>query len=432
MTPRWRFAWSWIVGAVLVLAGCSIITKPCVPPCAPGETCVAGVCVAPPPPKECPASCPLGSACTDPAKGCEPIPAPGPVCQEGQHHSCWHWPREATSWLYACPVYDASGGVIGVQNETDPAKCPAKPEPPAPGPVCPLPGQGADPSKWCGCWERSGRTDGEWKYTGDCPTPPPPTPGELIPDEELTQQDPQDGKRLTWPATEAAIARFKRAHPEKWRADGACLIDGAAGIDAAFGWIAIELKSAGVAAGQSITKSGQRSDCIFVNRTSTNLWEETHLFDYARGCVATGPNAIKGVYVRGASPPPPPQCPFQPCPLKVFADTGAPHWKFNAKPHTMQNCDSTPVEIKNCPYCKAIGMGELSPGVPRCDCPVRPDDHPERRAVEAWLLDGGAVRDSRNGQDCRPNNTDNPMAFLCGTGNCRNCNSTRTVCTVWF
>ncbi len=48
--------------------------------------------------------------------------------------------------------------------------------PPAPGPVCPLPGQGEDPSKWCGCWERSGRTDGEWKYTGDCPTPPPPHP----------------------------------------------------------------------------------------------------------------------------------------------------------------------------------------------------------------------------------------------------------------
>jgi hypothetical protein len=46
---------------------------------------------------------------------------------------------------------------------------------PAPehSPACPLPGQSADPSKWCGCWEISGRTGSVWRYVGDCPAEAP-------------------------------------------------------------------------------------------------------------------------------------------------------------------------------------------------------------------------------------------------------------------
>ncbi len=424
MLHRWRCAWAWTIGAVLFI-GCSVITKPCEPPCAPGETCVAGVCIAPPPPKPCvlPERGPVCTALTPAplcfetasagADRCQWICADGqrteaiscsdprvisPICQEGEFCHCWHRPP-GSPWLKAeCP----SG-----------QECSAEKECITPAPVCPSQcpeGQECiDPAKGC--------------------LPKPDAPP-LIPDEELTAQDPQDGKRLTWDATNAAIHRWRAKHPEKWivLGDSQCLADGVAGIDAAFLAIATELKADGIVAGQSIKKSGKRSDCIFVNRIPTKLYEETHAFEYGRACVATVSNAVKGVYVRGATAPAPDKCPFEPCPLKVFADTGKPHWKFNAKPHTMGNCDSTPVEIKNCAYCTAIDMGD---GGTRCECPVRPDGHPEREAVEAWLT-GGTVRDSRNGQDCRPNHTDNPMAFLCGTGNCRNCNADKTVCTAWF
>ncbi len=392
----------------LLLTGCNIINKPCSPPCGPNQACVAGVCLSPTPtPPVCPATCPAGTQCTDPAKGCEQIPPPGPVCQEGQFCNCWHNPTGA-EWLEAkCPEG---------QECTIDKKC-VTPVPPPPK-TCEPPCK-ADEK----CVER-----GSVEKIYECVKIPGPNEPALIPDEELTGV-PDSGGVQMWDETSAAIERWKTLHPEKWNHDKTCLVS-VSGIDDAFLGIATELARQLITAGQSITKSGKRSDAIFVNRTGTNLYEEMHVFEYGRACAATGPNAYKGLYKR-AVPPTSDTCPFPPCPLKTYPD-GTPHWKFNAKPHTMQNCDSTPVETKNCAYCKSIGMGEISPGVPRCDCPVRPDGHPERPPVEAWLLDGGAVHDSRNGQDCTPNNTTNPMAFLCGTGNCRNCNATKTVCTAWF
>jgi hypothetical protein len=114
----------------------------------------------------------------------------------------------------------------------------------------------------------------------------------------------------------------------------------------------------------------------------------------------------------------------------VYED-GRPHWKYNSHPHTMGNVDSTPVVVNQLEFCQAIGMGEIG-GVPRASCPVRPDGHPDRVACEDWLREGPPTRDSRNGQDCTPNNTDNPAAFLNGTGNCRMCNPARTVCSEWY
>jgi hypothetical protein len=122
-------------------------------------------------------------------------------------------------------------------------------------------------------------------------------------------------------------------------------------------------------------------------------------------------------------------CPV-PRPLRTYED-GRYRWKYNSHPHTMGNVDSTPVVVNQLEFCQAIGMGEMG-GLPRASCPVRPDGHPDRVACEDYLREGPPTRDSRNGQDCTPNNTNNPAAFLNGTGNCRMCNPARTVCTDWY
>src|SRR5512145_429197 len=67
-----------------------------------------------------------------------PQPIPDPQCTvTGGQHSCWHWPPDSTMPLYACPVYNVEGGVVGVINVTGgPAQCPAKPTPTCPE-TCP-------------------------------------------------------------------------------------------------------------------------------------------------------------------------------------------------------------------------------------------------------------------------------------------------------
>jgi hypothetical protein len=154
---------------------------------------------------------------------------------------------------------------------------------------------------------------------------------------------------------------------------------------------------------------------------------------------------LKPEYCEDAPPPPPvaDACPYAPCPTREWTaetlpdgwgegEIGKPAYQINAHRHTMGNADSTPVVIRQEPFCRSIGMSPYADGQPRASCPVRPDGHSERDEVEAWLLYGGPVRDSRNGQDCRPNNTDNPYAFLAGTGNCRMCNTPKTACSEWF
>jgi hypothetical protein len=74
----------------------------------------------------------------------------------------------------------------------------------------------------------------------------------------------------------------------------------------------------------------------------------------------------------------------------------------------------------------------MGDGTLRASCPMRKDGDPEREVVENWLLDGGPVRDSKDGGDCTPNNTTNPYAFLMRGGNCRNCDTLKKVCTDWY
>ena len=381
-------------------AGCGTYTKPVVPPkdCTelkcpdnplePEKTACADTqggpaCYKPFTPS-CPV-CPSGSSCTDPAVGCVPdvvIPPPATTC------------------VPACAATEK-------------------------------------------CVERGSVT----KAYECVPIPGTPTEAPLIRDEDLTAVGSAAPSQV-WAETNAAIERWRALHPEKWRGDGACLINGTTGIDDAFLGISTELLRVKIIAGQSINGDLKRSDCIFVNRNGTQLYEEAHLFDYARACVATGSNAMKKLYRRGSAPPvePPPvtdACPAAPCPDRVWtAETpppgwgqdaiGTPRWKWAAKVHTMGNCDSTPLTNRNEPYCRSIGMSPMGDGTLRAACPMRPDGHSEREAVENWLLEGGPVRHGRNGQDCTPNNTDNPYAFLAGTGNCRICNTPKTVCSDWF
>ncbi len=234
------------------------------------------------------------------------------------------------------------------------------------------------------------------------PTPPsPPATAPLIPDEELSAQQPQDGQRLTWSLVSATVDQWRAENPGRWRADGACLIDGPAGIDAAFQGISDTLVAAGVVAGQSISADGQRSDCIFTNRTGTNVYEEAHLFDYARACVATSSSAIKGTWIRGASAPPPSvsACP-EPRPAEAGQIGGI--GRIGMKPHGGVRIDGNVVKILDATpnvyagkayevlpsenYCAKIGSFAGDGVSGNTWCPARLEGNPDRSACEKWGL----------------------------------------------
>lgn len=299
-------------------------------------------------------------------------PLSSPVCAVGQTYGCYHNPGEG--WLYACPVYDAAGGVIGVLNVTDPSTCPKKPEPP---PV----------------------------------SPPPISSAPLIADEDL-QLVPGDTQKLTWSLTSAAIERWRSKHPEAWRLDGACLINGPAGIDAAFQAIADELFSAGVIAGQSIDKDGKRSDAIFVNRSGTSEYEETHLFDYSRGCVATGSSAIKHMYVRGAvepvSPPTPPTPPPSTTTCTIPLNGTAQLAVYFLQPRIL---DFTP-KILNASRCALPAVDYAG----RQSCPVCNEGCAQRSVCEQSLIGGKRISFGMESPTLKAYDEDSWKARIAGVG----------------
>lgn len=70
----------------------------------------------------------------------DPTPTPpSPQCGANQSYSCWHFPPESRTWLYACPVYDVAGNVMGILNVVGgPPQCPQRPiEPPTTQPTPP-------------------------------------------------------------------------------------------------------------------------------------------------------------------------------------------------------------------------------------------------------------------------------------------------------
>jgi len=352
----------------------------------------ASCAVTPPPPTPEPPSCDP-SPC-DPAETCLPLPSgiecrpPDPVCEVGASCGCWHRPPgEAWQELPSCTA-------------------------PTPGPTAPP--------------------------TPKPPTPPPTVHAPLLDDEDLTLVA-SDTRKQTWAYTAAAIDRWRAKNPEAWRGDGACLRDGPSGIDTAFQGISDELLAVDVVAGQSIDDNGKRSDCIFVNRPGTNEYEETHLFDYARACVATSANAIKHMYVRGTAPPPTPppppatdECPFLPCPMRTYSN-GTPRWRFNSREYSRKIADTTPVTVDQEPFCAATGQSPTEDGTKRAGCPMRKDKEGdlERPAVERWLLKGDPVTDAKNGARCEQVEG-NPFQLYRNNGNCRLCEPGRNVCTSWW
>jgi len=136
----------------LLVSGCSIITKPCNPPCAPGSVCIAGACVTQPTPPPAPpgspvcdtdhltdcwewsggdwswrdcreTGCPTGIACI--AGHADVYACNGHVCQAGEFCNCYHNPT-GTEWLLAsCGVGQTCEGTQCVTSQpVCPAQCP--------------------------------------------------------------------------------------------------------------------------------------------------------------------------------------------------------------------------------------------------------------------------------------------------------------------
>jgi hypothetical protein len=240
---------------------------------------------------------------------------------------------------------------------------------------------------------------------------------------------------------------------------------GVAGIDAAYRDVSRELQGAGIVAAQGSNNNNPKADHLTVGRPSTEasttgeqVYEEWKLFSYGNGCLTQ--NQYKGAFRPFAPVEPPPVepppvasvCPVEPCPIRVWSretlppgwgdnEIGRPAYEVKAIRHTMGNADGSVVVIRQEPYCAATGQSPMADGNLRAACPMRlpgSGKDAEQVAVEAWILFGGFTRDGRNGQDCTPNNTTNPAAFLMGTGNCRICSANLELrddprsCSGWF
>lgn len=330
-----------------------------------------------------------------------PPPAtPSPVCAPGQHHSCYHNP--GSGWVYACPVYDlTTGGVVGVLNVESAEVC-AKPTP--------IPG-------------------------------PPPTQ-ECVLSGEPSVMSTQPNTLGTY--VNAAMKRL-RPHCE---VGGDCLINDytrqswQAAVNA-------ELRKAGFCAGQHTPST----DEIAVAVKASDPWQGFHVFvgddsiaipPPSRRTVKWSPQAFSGSWVPPSgspgSPAPPPvsgACPAPQPPRVWTAETlprgwgqdqiGKPRWGIACKPHGAV-IDCTPkLPSHSCDYCASIGMGEIGGNI-RCDCPVRPDGHPDRVACEDYLAEGKLVLEARNGATCERTA---PTMFRPNGGNCRLCNPAKTVCGEW-
>jgi hypothetical protein len=205
------------------------------------------------------------------------------------------------------------------------------------------------------------------------------------------------------------------------------------------------LREMGLCAGQH--EPG--TDEIAVSTAAGQPWEGFHIYSGAgwddpaqTGTVVWSPGADRPAYAPpgGPVPPtptptPPPTvpgapCPIAPCPDLVWTaatlpdgwsedEIGTARIQFNSSVYTGRYADNTLVVVHNEPYCASIGMSPMADGQPRASCPMRPDGHPEREAIEHWAS-GGYVLQAQNGATCVPHPT-NPVMFELNGGNCRLC-----------
>ena len=381
-----RFAWLVLLALPLLLGA-----KDC------GST--------PPPPATCPATCPHGSACTDPAKGCQPIPAPGEVCQPGEYAGCWHFPDDSDSWLWACYAPWLPGGVVSV---TDPALCPAAPPPVDPcGPVvCPA---------------------GQHCEAGHCMADPsPPDTGCILsgqPTEVVPGYAPQHGQLVN--------QAILRVHPECGGVGGRCVVpERPQAFQAA---VEAELRKAGLCAGQHAPDT----DEIAVSTPGSGIWEGYHIYAGAWddpagvGAVVWAPNSARPAWKAPGGPTPPPAgaCPA-PQPDR------SPEHLIIALKCEGRWCDATPQTKATLPYCTQIGMSPMADGTLRAGCPMRSEcpgwDCEHRKACELWALGGDYRWETQPPGSIVLRNLDNPAQSSCtGCSAIRVCSQDESVCSTW-
>lgn len=377
---------------------------------------------------------------------------PEPQCVEGQHHSCWTCPPDATQALYVCPVYNETCGIIGtVQVAGGPSQCSSRCTAPPPDPNPPSTGeQICDPAL-------------------DVTKMAPPNVPEHWP--AAAEQTPNRQQ-----AVNNAIAAAQASCPSMWRTTGGagCLTN-VNQIDRGYNLISWHLQQAGIGASQAETPD-RKYDHLYVHDAG-NRWESWKSFEYSGGCLTGHPYKGDYDYVGNQAPVPPNPNPTPtptpppnagactaPLPPKTWtAETLPDGWgdnelntaryEINCQAHGhVVDCTSV-VAPHACDYCDSIGMGSYSDGQPRCGCPVRNECKPveqtppqnfkceERVACEAYLT-GGTRVEGRNGAACEFANN-NPFQFKPADGNCRLCsvdkypsktpgNPPESVCGGWF
>ena len=187
-------------------------------------------------------------------------------------------------------------------------------------------------------------------------------------------------------------------------------------------------------------------EAVFVRRLDA-LWDEYHAVYFGTGALIPGGKWMAAHREPSGPPPvtpPPPvaSCPKAPCPARVWTAATLPdgwgqdmigkaawEWSCHESGRLWEDC--TPIVVRQEPYCAAIGMSPMADGSLRAACPMRPDGHPEREAIEEWLLGGAPVPDSRNGANCTPEGRP-AFAVPRGTNNCRLCDAAKQNCSGWY
>ena len=366
MLKRWRFAWAWMVGVLLII-GCGS-WPPWQPPTEPT-----------PPPQPVP---PVEEQChlVVPPAHCACYANP----PDGEPNDVWQ-----PNWTYVCCETDADGNLIHVPTPED---CPVTPELPQPqcstftdrgGTLQPLDGA-------CDCY--IGQDFVECPEPVDCPAPFPQgqdqnlTVGPVFTDWAETVDVAM--KTLTG----CAIGDWTcptHMEPDEWMH---AVLD--------------MVKRTGLCAGRHIDTTPGGTDEIAVTDNCSGWWEGYKIYNYGTGAVIWSQQAKRPAYrlndtsaCGGAPPPvdPPPggEC-VDPDPTGLEAD-------FTLKKHG--NIWDSTYKVKGREYCDAV-CSPLEPDVcftGRLWCPMRFEGDPERAVcyakhvgVQQWWCDGQEIESTAN------------------------------------
>ena len=390
-------------------------------------------------------------------------------------------------------VLFAAVALVGALAGCVPIPAPNPPQPPQPTPTPPTVGCQIQ-APWCHelsppascsssaipCLHNPTQDPNHCELAPACPTdlpppqPPPSTDCAPVLDPGLSAPVAEDG---SWPkasdqatdgsfkqAVWSAVQGAKQSCPTAWVGD--CMAQGASAIDRGYLLIAKQLQKAGIAASQARTPSGKIHDHLYVRRSpGSSDWNATKLFFYGNGCLITGDGAFTAhgwyAYAGGdAQPPEPPPSPGScgaPLPPKVWTaatlpagwgsnEIGRPRWSIACKPHFNDIDCTDKIGPHACSYCESIGMGTMPDGVqPRCDCPVRKEDAPDRQACEAYLTGGTRLQTCAEAKAIDPSTSCTPTGAVCefahgnpyqfkpSGGTCRLCSvEDPRVCGSWY